>query len=63
MARRGIFVVIEIVVPKQFLPRGNVAQGENPYPVFDLIDLAVRIAGVIKISGDALAVDDDLAVP
>lgn len=63
MARRGFLVVIEVVIPEKLFGRSNITQSENPRPASHLVNLAVWIAGVIQISGEALAVDDHLAIP
>src|ERR1035441_3203262 len=47
VARRGVFVVVEVIVPDQFLTGRNVADGEEPDAPLDLVDFAVGIAGVI----------------
>ena len=47
VAGGGIVVVVEVVVPEEFFAGGNVADGEDPDPAFDLIDFAVGIAGMI----------------
>ena len=62
VAGGGLFVVVEVVVPDEFFAGGDVAQGEEPDAAFDLIDLAVGIAGVIQVGAQALAVDHGLAV-
>jgi hypothetical protein len=62
MAWGGIFIIVEVVIPNQLFPGGDVAHGKDPDPAFDLVDLTVRIAGVIEIGAKAVAIDYGLAV-
>ena len=62
MARGWLFVVVKVVVPDQFFPGGNVAHGEEPDAAFDLIDLAVGIAGVVQVSAEAFTIDNRFPV-
>ena len=62
MARRRIVIVVEAVVPEQFLAGSNVAQGEDPDPALDFVDFAIGVAGMVQVSGHAFSVDDGLAI-
>jgi len=62
MAGGGVVVVVEVVVPEEFFSGGDVADGEDPDAAFDLVDLAVGIAGMIQVGAQALAVDYGFAV-
>ena len=62
MARGGSLVIVKVVIPYEFLTRGDVTQREEPDPALYLIDLAVRITGMIEVSAQPVAVDDGLAV-
>jgi hypothetical protein len=62
VARSGVVVVVEVVVPDQFLTGGNVTDGEEPDAALDLVDFAVGIAGMVQIGAQTVAVDYGLAV-
>lgn len=62
MAGRGFLVIVEVVIPNEFFTGGNVAERKNPDAAFDLIHLAVWIAGVIEIRAEAFTVDDGFAI-
>ena len=62
MAGRGIFVVVEVVIPHQFFSGGDVAHRKEPDAAFDLVDFTVGIAGVVQVGAQAFAVDHCLAV-
>jgi hypothetical protein len=62
MARGGIFVVVEVIVPNQLFSWGDIAERKNPNVSFDFVDFAVGIAGVIQKRAQAFAVYDGLAV-
>jgi len=62
VARGGSLVIVKVVIPHEFLARGDVTDREEPDPALDLVDLAVRIAGMIEVSAEPMAVDDGLAV-
>ena len=62
MARGGVFVVVEVIVPNQLLSSGNIADSKNPDTSFDLVDFAIGIAGVIQKCAEAFTVDDGLSV-
>jgi len=61
-ARGGSFVIVEVVVPDKLFAGRDVAQGKQPDPAFDLIHLAIGIAGVVQICAQALAINHRLAV-
>jgi len=54
--------VVEVVVVGEFLARRNVADGSNENPAIDFIRLAIRIAGMVDESRDAIAVNHPLAI-
>jgi len=58
MAWGRLFVVVEVVIPEEFLAGGDVAQGKDPDAPFDLVDLAVRVAGMIQVRSQAFSVDN-----
>ena len=62
MTRGGIVIIVEVVVPDQFLARCDVTESEKPHPPFDLIDLAVGVARMIQVRTNPVAIDDSLAV-
>src|SRR5439155_3077740 len=62
VARRGLIVVIQVVVPDQFFSRGNVADGEKPDAAFDLVDFAIGVAGMVQVGTEALSIDHGLTV-
>src|SRR5581483_5858588 len=64
VADRFVFqvAVVQVVVVTQFFARGNVPLGDDPDPSFDLVGLTIRIAAMIDERGQAIAVDDVLAV-
>src|ERR1700722_859613 len=62
VAGRRIVIVVKVVIPQQFFSRSDVAQGENPGAVLDLIDLAVGIAGMVQVSAHAFTVDNGFPI-
>lgn len=62
MAGRRFLIVIKVVVPNEFFAGGDVAQGKEPDASLDLVDFAVRIAGMVEVSAESFAVDHCFAV-
>jgi len=62
VAGSGLLVVVKVVIPHELLARGDVTEREKPDPALDLVDLAIRIAGMIEVSAEPMAVDDGFAV-
>ena len=62
MAGRRIIVVVKVVIPHQLFTGCNVADGENPNPILNLIDFTIGIAGMIQVGAHAFTVDDRFAV-
>lgn len=56
-----IFAVEEAVVVRKFLARLNVSQRDDPNSARDDVGFAVRLAGMVDKSGDAVAVDNVFA--
>ena len=62
MARRGIVVVVQVVIPDKFLTGSDVADRKEPDASLDLVDFAVGIARMIQVSAHTLPVDHGLSV-
>src|SRR5579863_1244093 len=62
MAGGWVFIVVEVVIPEQLLSGGDVAEGIDPRAVFYFINLTVRVAGMIQIGAEALAIDHCLSI-
>ena len=62
MAWRGLFVVVEVVVPDEFFPGNDIPHGKDPYAALDLVDLTIGIARVIQVRTQAVSVDHGLSI-
>src|SRR5579884_864927 len=54
--------VEKVVVVGKLLAGLDVAQGENPYAIVNLVGLAVGIAGMVHKGRNAKAVNDDVGI-